>query len=238
VDSVAFCDDTAVGGGVNLALGEDGADVLVGHLGAGPVTVGGNFTVRTGAKSDNLDLEWLTVGGNLTLNVGAADPGFFQQVLVGTTGSHPVRVQGSFALTSGAGFDDFHLARLSVGGGMTIATGGGSDGITVDDTAVAGATVIDLGDGYDHLQVDNQDQDGAGSLSADTAFGGSVTVRAGAQDDKVELSAAGGTRVRFGGRATFRGGNGTDTLANWIGNAFLATGNSQDFETYTGPALQ
>jgi hypothetical protein len=172
--------------------------VAISYLDGGGATSGislsdaevfGNYTVNFGTSSFSTILDGynlplpVIVHGNVTITgTGHND------VAVG----HPMGTQGvglivgrNFTVTTGAGADDIHLNRLTVGGATRLSFGDGANKVSIDDSLFLRTFTLTLGGGNDVVQVDTT----TGTTAA-TTFGGSVRMSLGAGGDHVILAGA------------------------------------------------
>jgi hypothetical protein len=223
---------------VNLGNGENSFDSNL--LGSGTNTIGGSFTYTGGMNGDSVSLDNTTVGRGVVVSLGEAAGSGLSYFGAGTKGPGQVTVYGGMKITDGSAAAAISLNRLYVGGGLTLMTGAGQDQVSMDDTNVAGSVLIDLGAGNDMLMVETGTSNGGGPLGGVSTIGGSFTVRGGDGNDQVVLAGlvGSGQAIQFGGRVVLTGGNGSDTLLSQTGATFLRTGNAEDFEVATGPAIK
>lgn len=237
-DSVEVSGAFEATGNATFLLG-DGDNLFDSNtLGVGTNLVAGNFTYLGGVNGDAVSLDNTTVGRNVAVTLGEAIGGssYFG---TGLRGPGRVAVFGNVMVADGAGGAGIFLTRLTVGGGLTVLAGGGNDQVSIDDTNVAGTSLFALGGGNDNLVVEFSAGNGGGPLNGVSTFGGPFRVFGGGGDDQVILAETNdrGRAVVFGGRVALVGGSGNDTLHLQSGATFEHTGNSDDFETRTGPLL-
>ena len=229
-----------VGTNVSTSLGEGVNSFDSNLLGVGVNAIGSNFTYTGGTGGDAVSLDAASIGRNVTVTLGESG-GASQAFNAGAKAAAGVTVFGNLKVTGGATADAVLLHRTYVGNALTVTTAGGIDNVGIDDVDVAGVTVIDLGAGADNLFIETAAADTGGTLGNRTSFGGIVTVRAGDGNDSVNLSNElvpdPTTFVHFGSRVSLLSGLGNDTLRNTAENIFEVTGNVEDFETVSGPAI-
>jgi hypothetical protein len=226
------------GGSVIASLGEGTNAFDSNLLGTAVNSIGVGFAYTGGGSGDSVSLDGTSIGRNVTVTLGESG-GAGQAFNAGAKGPGGVTVFGNLKVTGGGGADNVVLHRTYVGAALTVTTGAGVDVVGINDVDVAGASLIDLGAGNDQLLIEMSATDSGGPLANPTTFGGTVTVRGGDGNDTVSLSSDGsaGTLVHFGARLALVGGLGADTMTNAAENIFEVTGNTNDFETKTGPAL-
>jgi hypothetical protein len=237
-DSVMISGGLLAGGSVIAPLGEGTNAFDSNLLGTGVNSIGVGFAYTGGGGGDSVSLDGTSIGRNVTVVLGESG-GAAQAFNAGAKGPSGVTVFGNVKVTGGGGADNVVIHRTYVGAALTVATGAGVDVVGINDVDVAGTSLIDLGAGNDQLLIEMAAGDSGGPLANPTTFGGAVTVRGGDGNDTVSLSSDGsaGTLVHFGARLFLVGGLGTDVANNAAENIFEVIGNTNDFETKTGPAL-
>jgi hypothetical protein len=237
-DSVMISGGLLAGGSVIASLGEGTNAFDSNLLGTGANSIGIGFAYTGGGGGDSVSLDGTSIGRNVTVVLGESG-GAGQAFNAGAKGPGGVTVLGNMKVTGGGGADNLVLHRTYVGGALTVATGAGVDVVGINDTDVAGTTLIDLGAGNDQLLFEMAATDSGGPLANPTTFGGTVSIRGGDGNDTVSLSndSSAGTLVHFGARVALIGGLGTDTVNNAVENIFEVPGNTNDFETKSGPAV-
>jgi hypothetical protein len=237
-DAVIVTGAMEAGRNVSVNLGDGSNSFDSNQEGMGTNSIGGSFTYVGGLDGDVVSLDAINVS-NLSVTLGESG-GATQAFSTGTKNPAGVTVYGAMTVTGGAGAEAVILRRTYIGSKLTVMTFAGNDTVTIDDTDVAGATRIDLGLGDDSLHGEMLGGDAGGFLADATTFGGRVVIKAGDGNDTLYLSndnnAA--TLIRFGARATFQGGLGSDSLQNAAENVFMVTGNLNDFDILVGTAVQ